>query len=84
MGHEQHSPAAEVPGQPVQVEPRPAAPARIGLDELADQRRVVRVLGQQGRLTLVVLATRAEPERDLPNMADGRPIEVRQRLTSLA
>ena len=70
VGHEQHRPVAEVPGEPVQVEPRPAAPARIDLDELADQRWIVRVLGQQGRLALIVLAARIEPERDLPGMVD--------------
>ncbi|MCJ2059798.1 hypothetical protein MKL09_25120, partial [Methylobacterium sp. J-048] len=61
VGHEQHRSAMGVPGEPVQVGPLPSAPARVGLDELADERRVVRVLGEQGRLALVVLAARVEP-----------------------
>ncbi len=68
--HVQQRPAGEVPGQPRPVEPRPPAPAGIGLDELADPGRIVGVLGEQRRLALVVLAARVEPERDLAGMVD--------------
>ena len=84
MGHEQCSPAVEAPGQPVQAEPRPAAPVGSDLDELADRGRVVRVIGQQRRLALIVLAARVEPERDLRSMVGTYGVRVQRRLSALA
>ncbi|WP_246690055.1 hypothetical protein [Methylobacterium sp. WL7] len=73
MRHIQERLPGEVPGQTRSVEPAPAALAGIGLDELLGPGRVIQVLGQQRRLTLVVPAAWIEPERELP---------VRQRASS--
>ena len=52
--HIQERLPGELLSQPRPVEPALVAPAGIGLDELQDPGQVIRILGQQGRLTLVV------------------------------